>query len=118
MKSLVSAAAALGVLAVAAGPAFAWGALAVDQDGDRYGWSAEYDNEDAARRRALNECGPTCRWSMTFRNICASYARDAESGTWGWSEGVTRAAAERNAIAQCRGAGGSSCRIIVWACDR
>lgn len=35
--------------------AFAWGCIAVSEEGS-YGYSYNYDNEGSAREKALNEC--------------------------------------------------------------
>ena len=37
------------------GSAYAWGCIAVSEEGS-YGYSYEYDNQDDASARALNEC--------------------------------------------------------------
>lgn len=108
-------------LAAAASPThgFAWGALSVSEDGESWGWSVEHPTEVAAKRNALAECGAGCTWVVSFRNSCAAYAQDGNTGAWGWSEGQTRGEAERAAIGECRSAGGgSACRIRVWGCDR
>lgn len=36
-------------------PAFAWGCIAVSEEGS-YGYSYDYDNQDDAAERALSEC--------------------------------------------------------------
>ena len=42
-------------LCAAGTPAFAWGCIAVSDEGS-YGYSYSYNGEDAAREKALNEC--------------------------------------------------------------
>jgi hypothetical protein len=51
LTSLVFAGAAI----FSTGSAMAWGCIAVSEEGS-YGYSYNYDDEDAATRRALNEC--------------------------------------------------------------
>ena len=41
--------------AASTGPAYAWGCIAVSEEGS-YGYSYNYDNEGDATSRALNEC--------------------------------------------------------------
>jgi hypothetical protein len=42
-------------LCTASTPAFAWGCIAVSDEGS-YGYSYSYNGEDSAREKALNEC--------------------------------------------------------------
>lgn len=96
--------------------AHAWGALSVSESGDRYGFSYDHDTEKGAVRKARSECGG-CDWVVTFSRTCAAYAQ-AGNGSWGWSKGANRKAAEQGARRQCRGnGGGKSCAVLVWSCD-
>ena len=45
--------------------AFAWGCIAVSEEGS-YGYSYSFDNEDYARERALNECAS----KTTEESVC------------------------------------------------
>lgn len=42
-------------MAATTNSAFAWGCIAVSEEGS-YGYSYSFDNEGSARERALNEC--------------------------------------------------------------
>ncbi|WP_152599499.1 DUF4189 domain-containing protein [Hoeflea sp. BAL378] len=44
------------VAAASAGPALAWGCIALAEEDDSYGYSYNFDNESDAAERALNEC--------------------------------------------------------------
>lgn len=46
------------------GTAFAWGCIAVSEDGT-YGYSYNFDNEDDATERALNECASRATTDQT-----------------------------------------------------
>ncbi len=48
----------------ASSSAFAWGCVAVSENGT-YGYSYNYDNEDSASTRALNECAKRATTDQT-----------------------------------------------------
>ena len=70
------------------------GALAIDERrGDQWGWAVDYETADAARARALGECGAGCSVVLTFGR-CGAYAtdQDADSTAVGWAEAYDSAA--------------------------
>ncbi len=96
------------------------GALAIDErQGDQYGWAVNYETAEAARRRALSECGSACSVVLMFER-CAAYAADQHAGStaFGWAESYDSAAgARQRALAECGSRGGSACTVQVWGCN-
>lgn len=99
-----------------------YGALAIDSNqGPSWGWAINYATTQAAERRALNECGSTCRIVMRFSNECAAFAADQAQGStsYGWAHRYDTGAGARNrATAECRKKGGTSCIVRAWGCTR
>lgn len=100
--------------------AFAWGAIAVDdQDGQKaddvgYGYVTGEESEDAAKRGALRECrkkNKTCKVMITFET-CGSYA--VSGRRWGTGEGSTEGAARRVALLNC---GNAACKPVISECN-
>lgn len=100
--------------------AFAWGAIAVDdQDGQKaddvgYGYVTGENSEDAARRGAMRECrksNKSCKVMITFES-CGSYA--VSGRRWGTGEGVTEGAARRQALLNC---GNVACKPVISECN-
>ena len=97
------------------------GALAIDErQGDQWGWAVDYETAEAARARALRECGGGCSVVLTFAR-CGAYAadQDADSTAAGWAESYDSAASARQAaLSECsaRG-GGSGCVVRAWGCN-
>jgi hypothetical protein len=105
-------------LTALAGPALAFGALALSDDGAS-GFSHNYPNKARAREEALQECGPGCRVVLDYWNGCGAYAADSPSSdsAYGWGTGSSRRIAESSAISQCQDHGGNTCTVQVWACE-
>ena len=98
-----------------------WGALAIDSNqGQSWGWAIDYPTVQAAKQRALAECGQNCRVVMTFSNQCAAYAADQTRGStiYGWAKDSTGTSARNRAMNECRNRGGESCIVRVWGCTR
>ena len=114
---------AIGLLATAS-PAIGQepaGALAIDERrGDQWGWAVDYETAEAARARALRECGGGCSVVLTFAR-CGAYAadQDADSTAVGWAEAYDSAASARQAaLSECRArGGGSGCVVRAWGCN-
>jgi hypothetical protein len=110
-----------GLLLGAAQTAFAWGAIAVDDESGQtardvgYGYVTGANSEAAAERGAMAECrkrnSKNCKVVLTFES-CGAYAVDKSN--WGTSEGVSENASRRNAIAQC---GKAACKVAVAVCN-
>ncbi|MCM2474779.1 DUF4189 domain-containing protein [Rhizobium sp. CG5] len=63
-----------GSLNASTSQAFAWGCIAVSDEGS-YGYSYNYDDEDSARAKALNECAA----NTTVDSVCEITECDDES---------------------------------------
>ena len=97
------------------------GALAIDERrGDQWGWAVDYESADAARGRALRECGAGCTVVLTFAR-CGAYAadQDADSTAVGWGESSASAAeAQQVALSECSARGGGpGCVVRAWGCN-
>jgi hypothetical protein len=120
LRRITAAAMAFGWGVAAAPPALASGALAIDaNDGARHGAAFDQATVEAARARALAECGEGCTVVVAFRRFCAAYAADRTPGSraWGRSGAPTQAEAERKALDNCRLYDGNACQVRLSACD-
>jgi hypothetical protein len=110
----------LGLLTMTAlaGPALAFGSLALSDDGAS-GWSHNFSSKGRADEAALEQCGPGCRIVVQYWNGCGAYAADGDGSdsASGWGTGTSRRAAEGKAVSECQGAGGDTCDVKVWACE-
>jgi hypothetical protein len=101
--------------------AFAWGAIAVDDDYDHTAGEAGYASvtQYPTRRAAADEAMATCQTSenkdcrlvLTFTK-CGAYA--ASTTRWGIGTGNTLPVAENRALSDC---GGPDCQIVVSDCE-
>jgi hypothetical protein len=108
------------LLVLGSGPAFAFGALAIDSyRGPHYGFSYNYNNIVDARARALKECGNNCTVVVTFQNTCAAFAADQsqDNGATGWGYAPSKEEAQQTALKYCGQYGGKSCLVRVWGCE-
>jgi hypothetical protein len=94
-----------------------YGALAYDADNRDFGWSADFDNQADAERKALSGCSPSsnCKVVYDFWNSCAALAA-AGNGDYAIEGGDDRQGAESRALAACRADGSEGCEIQVWGC--
>jgi hypothetical protein len=109
----------VGALAISVSTANARGALAVGNCG-AWGGSWNYDSDDEARDRALDECkGRNCKVVTSFNGLCAAFAidRNRSCGAWGWATRESQRQAENVAIRECENAGGRNCQIRAKFCD-
>jgi len=119
--------------------AFADGAVVLGRPADiakagvAIGISANYEDNTAAAKRALQECQTTqdapqetrslCQLLAYFKDQCAAVAIDKKAGTpgFGWSIGINKAVAQKEAMAACKATAGKSreafCEQIVAYCD-
>jgi hypothetical protein len=105
---------------LAAAPAFAFGALAVDANqGSRHGFSFDQRTTEAARVLAAGQCGGGCKVVVTFNRTCAAYAADQTPGStvYGWAYAPNQTQAQNMALGYCRQHQGTACQLRVWACD-
>ena len=89
------------------------GALALDEQGERYALSLDGEAD------ALSTCGTTeCEIVATF-SACLGVAHSSPTqgqGVWAWAEAVARPEARRDAFNQCRGVGGEACEVFADVC--
>tara|TARA_R110002020_G_scaffold24821_1_gene81107 strand:- start:1110 stop:1349 length:240 start_codon:yes stop_codon:yes gene_type:complete len=55
-KKMLTVLFAAAVAAASAGPAMAWGCIALAEEDDSYGYSYNFEYQEDAAERALNEC--------------------------------------------------------------
>lgn len=103
---------------LASGSAFAFGAIAVDdQVGDTdpaYGFATGENDKEAAKKKALKYCkehGDNCKVVVWFET-CGAYASSRKY--YGYGYGSTKAKATSEALKMC---GRSSCEIVVAECE-
>ena len=109
------------IVLASTGAAFAWGAIAIDdEEGDTaddvgYGWATGYPNQRAAQQEAMSECkgqgNENCRMVLTFQG-CGAYA--TSPSRYGVGSAATAAQAERNAMRACNN---SACTIVLSQCE-
>jgi hypothetical protein len=83
-------------LAWAAAAQASWGAIAVDAQTGKSGYSFGYDSVGGAKRRARHECGPHCVFAVAVRNGYAALVRK-QNGVFVAGVGRNRHIAFRNA---------------------
>ena len=89
------------------------GALALDERGERYALSLDGEAD------ALSTCGTTECEIVAMFSACLGVAHSSPSrgqGVWAWAEAVARAEARRDALNQCRRAGGEACEVFADVC--
>ena len=107
----------LAVLPAPSEAANEYGALAYGRKNGALGWSYNYDDEDEARRRAMEECekyASDCKIARTFTDVCVTVARAGNRMGWAW--GYEKAERRRRAIAECRKDGGRNCKVEANFC--
>ncbi len=100
------------------GSADKYGSIAFSTSTRSYGYSYNYDNQQDAITRAMNECNSRtpsgdCIMLLWFRNACAALAIGDTGYGSAWA--AERPAAEQSAIANCS-AYSANCRIVQWVC--
>lgn len=119
MKRLASMLAILLASLAFSNAAFAYGAIAVDdeegEDEPGYGFVTGEESADAAKRAALKECrasgNKNCRVVVWFKQ-CGAYA--ASKKYYGYGYGATKAVAVKNALEGCSS---KSCKVVVAECE-
>lgn len=106
------------VLAIAAWPARAAGALAIGECG-AYGDAYDYPNLAEARAAALQHCAGQCRVVASIRKSCVAFAIDGRNacGPHGFAVAARLGEAQNTALRYCYRYGGRDCVIRAWACD-
>ncbi|TNE47976.1 MAG: DUF4189 domain-containing protein [Deltaproteobacteria bacterium] len=94
-----------------------YGALAVDGQHKRYGFSYNQSSLSSAMERAKSECGRRCSVVLTFgTGMCGAYARGSGS-SYGWGKAKSKSEAQSRAISECNSRG-RGCYIRSWGCNR
>ena len=105
----------------------------IAKDAVAIGISSNYDDNDLAHEAALEKCRANkdapqrtkalCVLITYFKNQCVAVAIDRGAGTpgFGWSIGVTKASAQKEAMAVCKATAGKSrekfCEHSISYCD-
>ena len=109
---LVSPAFAGSATAAECDPPDCWGAIATSDSTHHWGYSYNDPSQGVAEAAAMRECDESdCAIRVSFADSCGAVATSADWVAWGHAD--TRAGAESEAMAACRGAG---CHIQTWAC--
>jgi serine/threonine-protein kinase len=100
------------------GPASAadtFGAIAYSQANGAHGYGYKARSRDAAEEKALQECGPSCKVVIWFRNSCAALAvgKGRGYGTF-WS--AAEDAVLTGAMRECR-KNTSACELTRMVCS-
>lgn len=119
LKKIAAALAALMLSFAFANPAYAFGAIAVDdEEGDDepgYGFVTGEPSADAAKAKALKECrssgNKNCKVVVWFKQ-CGAYA--ASKKYYGYGHGATKAVATKAALEGC---GNKACKVVVAECE-
>ena len=109
------------VFSLASAPAFAVGAIAVDDevglsaDQVGFGWATGADSRKEAEHKAMKACrehgNDSCKVVVWFET-CGAYAASKEH--YGIGYGASREVARSQALEQC---GTEHCRIVVAECE-
>jgi hypothetical protein len=117
------------VLALAAVPAAAenyFGAVAYSFSGDKFGRSWNFETEQGAIDRAMQECreqgGSGCEIGVRVSNTCGAFAVPVTGGamassgsSWGFN---THDDAKARALAECKKrSSGRDCRVVGSTCN-
>ena len=94
-----------------------YGSIAYDAKTGQYGYSYNQDDQPAAERLAVRNCGTDgCQVAVTFANGCAALASGANSA-YSVGQADTRQNAESKALAAC-GKKTKGCDIQAWSCAK
>ena len=116
---LLAVAAVAAVMSVASAPAYAVGAIAVNDEAgltaSETGYGVGHGATRAeAERDAMRQCkdeNDSCKVAVWYK-VCGAYAGNTKN--YGIGFGDTEAIAKHKALSQC---GDSSCRIVISDCD-
>ena len=120
IKALVAAGLIIGSLVIGTSPAWAIGAIAVDDEEGQTAKDVGYgighgDTKEAAFAEAKSECkkaGNTDCKGVVWYTKCGAYA--ASSKNSGIGTGATEDIAKKKAVSDC---GVSACKVAVSACE-
>ena len=107
------------VLATAAAPGRAAGAMAVGACA-AYGYAFDFRHVEAARAAAVSKCvGAGCKVVLMLKHSCGAFAIDGHRpcGPHGYASARRLGEAENVALQSCYRYGGKDCVIRAFACD-
>ena len=118
MKKIAAIVAALLLSFAFSNPAFAYGAIAVDDEvGDDepgYGFVTGEDSADTAKSKAMKECraqgNKNCKVVVWFK-VCGAYASSKKH--YGYGFGDNKAIAQKKALEMC----GGNCKVQIAECE-
>ena len=91
-----------------------YGAIAFSTASGANGYAQDFDSQEGAEERALQECGSGCEVVVWFKNACGALAVGEGNG-YGTAWAGNREAAEDGAIRVCAKNAGN-CAVKAWAC--
>ncbi|MGO4613445.1 DUF4189 domain-containing protein [Nocardia sp. 2YAB30] len=90
-----------------------YGAIALSTSTGLIGYSYDYPDSAAAKRRAISSCGAAdCSSVLWFANGCGAVAYSGDNGTWSWAYASSRRAAQSRALSNNY----SDAYIVHWNC--
>ena len=95
-----------------------YGAIAYSVRDEAYGYSDNFENQEKAESAALKYCsehGSGCEVMVWFYNSCGAVAANGDTATWG--QEASKMGAERQALDECKRAGGKNCEIKISHCS-
>ena len=97
-----------------------FGAISFSTANGARGWSNDYNSQNEAEQRALNECygagGTGCIIAIWFSNACGSLAVGNGYG-WGAGWDGNRNRADNKALRACRSHNNVNCQIVESVCN-
>ncbi len=99
--------------------AVSWGAIAYSNRDMGAGWSQGKNDRASAEKEAMSACsqrGKACILRTTFNKQCGALAADRDISGWGTSADPRQA--QRQAMDECRKAGGTRCVLHVFFCSQ
>jgi hypothetical protein len=106
-----------------AGPPAVWGALAISRSSTAYGYSYDFQSQEAANAAALEHCNSglkgkgDCQVRSTFARNCIALAT-SDDGALGYSATYGDLVADdRDALSHCQNSGGKSCVTVLAYCS-
>jgi hypothetical protein len=107
---------ALSVLGMgSAAAADTFGAIAYSQANGAHGYGYKARSREAAEEKALQECGPSCKVVIWFRNSCAALAVGKGRG-YGTFYSANKDAVVVGAVRECR-KNTSGCELTRMVCS-
>ena len=96
-----------------------FGALALGSYFGEFGLSYDMSTAEAARRSAVEDCGPNCSVATVFeRCVALALMIDRRGGSnFGYAAAENIASARDDALRECRGQAGTRCEVRLSTCN-